>query len=186
MSRPYRIEPPGAASARSGWRFFPWFVAGGIGITVLVNFALLWFAVESFPGLATQGGFATSNAYDRVLAAAQQQAALGWTVQDTLVAGRPVVTVAGPDGGPLVGATLAATAERPVGTALPIPLVFHETLPGRFEADIVLEAGKWDLDLAVRAGGREYHSLGRMVWGGSRGAAPDPARGFAPGPHQGP
>lgn len=163
MSRLYRIDPHGVAPARTGWRFFPWFVAGGIGLTMLVNFAMMWMAVQSFPGLATHGGFATSNAYDRVLHAAQQQAALGWTVQHTLAAGRPVVILSGPEGGPLAGATLTATAERPLGETAPTLLVFHETAPGRFEADTPLALGKWAIDLTVSAQGHEFHTVRRLV-----------------------
>ena len=185
MSKSYRTGPPGADSARSGWRFFPWFVAGGLGLTMVVNFTMTYLAVHSFPGLATQGGFANSNAYDHVLQAAQQQAALGWSVQDALVDDRPVITLAGRDGAPLAGATLVATAERPVGEALPLPLAFHLTSAGRFEADNALAPGKWDLAIAVTAERHAFHTLRRVVVG-SRGAAPDPARGFAPGLHQGP
>ena len=163
MSRSYRIEPPGAAEMRSGWRFFPWFVAGGLGLTMVVNFTMMWLAVHSFPGLATHGGFATSNAYDRVLDAAQQQAALGWTVQDTLADGRPVVTLSGPGGTPLAGAILTATVERPVGEAAPVPVVFHATALGRFEADTALAPGKWVLDLTVTAEGHAFHTVRRLV-----------------------
>ena len=163
MSRLDRFTPRGGVPLRSGWRWFPWFVAGGIGVTMVVNFTMMYLAVHSFPGLATQGGFATSNAYNRVLDAAQQQAALGWTVQDTLADRRPVVILAGPDGAPLAGATLTATAERPIGEATPMPLEFHQTVPGRFEADTVLDRGKWVIDLAVTAEGHEYHSVRRLV-----------------------
>ncbi len=162
MNRFYRIDPLGAA-ARSGWRFFPWYVAGALGVVMAVNGVLVWFAVESFPGLATNGGFDVSNRYDRVLAAADRQAALGWTVQDTLVEGRPVVTLSGRDGAPLIGASVAATAERPVGAAVAVPLAFHATGPGRFEADAALALGKWELDLTVTAGGHEYHTVRRLV-----------------------
>ena len=161
MNRFYRIDPLGAG-ARTGWRFFPWYLAGAMSVVMLVNGALVWFAVESFPGLATNGGFAVSNRYDSVLAAADRQAALGWTVQDTLVEGRPVVTLSGRDGLPLAGASLAATAERPVGEAVALPVAFHATGPGRFEADTALALGKWELDLAVTAEGHEYHTVRRL------------------------
>jgi nitrogen fixation protein FixH len=163
MTRLYRIGPTGLRPLRSGWRFFPWCVAGGIGITMVVNFTMMYLAVHSFPGLATQGGFAASNAYNHVLEAAQRQAELGWSVQDTLEDRRLVVTLSGRDGAPLAGATPTATAERPVGEAAPTPLEFHQTVPGRFEADTVLERGKWVVDLAVNAQGHEYHSVRRLV-----------------------
>lgn len=181
-------------SGATGWRFFPWYVAGGIGLTMLVNAALVCFAVHSFPGLATTGGFAASNAYDRVLAAAAEQNALGWSVQASLPDGRPLLTLATSDGTPIAGATVAATAERPIGNAAPIPLAFHETSPGRQEADTTLAPGKWAVDFTVTGAGHTYHTIRRFTVPGSRGAAPDPASrgarpsgdGAAPAPRQGP
>ncbi len=163
MTRRYRIDQRGAAAAHSAWRFFPWYVAGALGVVMVVNAALTWFAVTSFPGLATQHGFDASNNYDRVLAAAERQAALGWTVRDTLTDGRPVITLSGRDGAPLVGASIAATAERPLGEAETTELTFHAIAPGRFEADPALAWGKWDMTLTVTAEGHEYHSVRRVV-----------------------
>lgn len=148
---------------RSFWHFFPWYIAGGMGVVLLVNAVMVWLAIASFPGLATRHGFDTSNSYDRVLQAAQQQAALGWTVQHGLEDFRPVVTLSGPDGAPLAGAYLAATAERPVGTAATVSLVFHATAPGRFEADAPLDLGRWDIDLTVTADGHTYRTVRRLV-----------------------
>lgn len=148
---------------RTSWRFFPWYVACGIGVAMAVNAVLVWFAVESFPGLATWNGFDTSNGYDRVLDAAQRQAALGWTVRDTLDGAVPVVTLAGPDGAPLAGARLAASIERPLGTAAPEPLAFREAGPGRYQAETALGRGKWDMSLTVTAAGQAFHTVRRMV-----------------------
>jgi nitrogen fixation protein FixH len=157
MINRYRAQP------RSYWHLFPWCLAGGISVVMLANAALVWFAVTSFPGLATEHGFANSNSYDRVLQAAQQQMALGWRVELTLADFRPVITLTGRDGTPLAGAILAATAERPVGTDAPVPLGFQATAPGRFEADAPLAPGRWDLDLTVTGDGHTYRTVRRLV-----------------------
>jgi nitrogen fixation protein FixH len=163
MSHSSRIDRGGAVPGPSRWRFFPWYVAGGMGFVMLVNAALAWFAVRSFPGLATTHGFDASNSYDIVLAAAERQAALGWTVGTTLDGARPVVTLAGRDGAKLTGVRLTATVERPIGEMLPLPLAFHPAAPGRFESDTELAPGKWNLYLAVVADGGEYHTVRRVI-----------------------
>jgi len=162
MSHIRPIEP-GRPAARTAWRFFPWYVAGGLVFVMLVNVGMTWMAVRSFPGLATTHAFAGSNGYDRVIAAAERQAALGWRVQATLDGTRPVVTLASRDGTPLRAARVMAVAERPVGTPDRTTLEFRVAAPGRYEATAPLGAGRWDLDLSVSAEGGEYHSLRRLV-----------------------
>lgn len=148
---------------RTGWRFFPWFVVGGIGFVMAVNFAMMSVAVRSFPGLATTNGFDHSNGYDHVLTAAERQASLGWHVADALEAGRPVITLADRSGAPLAAARLAAAAERPLGGAPSAPLAFHATAPGRFEAEAVLAPGQWNLDLTVTAPGGQSRTTRRLI-----------------------
>jgi len=156
-----RHDPRG--NARTAWRFFPWYVAGGIAFVMVVNFAMMSMAVRTFPGLATTNGFGASNGYDHVLKTAERQDALGWTVRDTLDGGRPVVTLSDRAGSPLVGARLSAAAERPLGEATPATLAFRATAPGRFVAEAALPPGQWDLDLTVTALGGEYHTTRRLV-----------------------
>lgn len=148
---------------RTGWRFFPWFVAGGIGFVMVVNFAMMSMAVRSFPGLATTNGFDHSNAYDRVLTAAERQASLGWQVADALDAGRPVIALADRSGAPLASARLTAAVERPLGGVPSAPLAFHATAPGRFVAEAALAPGQWNLDLTVTAPGGQYHTTRRLI-----------------------
>lgn len=156
----HAVGRPG--TSRTGWRFFPWYVGGGIGVAAVVNGVLAWLAVASFPGLATRHGFNDSNGYDRVLASAQRQAALGWTVQDRLEGARPVLTLAGRDGAPLPDPHVTATVERPIGTDAPAPLSFEPAGPGRYEAG-ALDPGKWDIDLTVTSGADAFHTVRRVV-----------------------
>src|SRR5690348_6298573 len=102
---------------RSAWRFFPWAVVGAIAVVVAVNAGMVYAAIYSFPGAAEgDEGFALSNHYDVVLERAQREAALGWLVSaQTDDAGRPVVSLTDHAGAALHGATVEATAERPLG-----------------------------------------------------------------------
>ena len=77
---------------------------------------MVYAALHSFPGKAGDEGFDLSNHYNAVLDRVQREAALGWTVQArTDAAGRPVVTLTDRDGAPLRGASVAASAQRPLG-----------------------------------------------------------------------
>jgi nitrogen fixation protein FixH len=159
MSHIRPLRPP----QRTAWRFFPWFLAGGIGSAALVNFAMTYLAFATFPGQVTNHGFANSNAYNAVLAAAERQAALGWSVRTDLDGARPVVTLANSDGAPLVDAHVAAAVHRPVGDPDRQPLALRQTAPDRFSSDTDLAPGRWDLELTVTSTGHEYRATRRLV-----------------------
>ena len=98
------------------WRFFPLWVVAGLGLVVVVNAGMIYAALSTFPGQAGEEDFALSNHYDAVLDREQREAALGWSVVAvTDAAGRPEVTLTDRNGAPLNGASVAASAERPLG-----------------------------------------------------------------------
>ena len=102
-----------------------------------------WTALRTFPGQAATHGFDNSNGYDRVLAAAAREAALGWTVRDGLDGSRPVITLADRTGAPLAGARLEASVMRPIGETAPAPTgLSPPSPPGRYEADAALAPGR--------------------------------------------
>ena len=125
---------------------------------------MAWSALSTFPGTAVNDTFDHSNAYDRVLATAEREAALGWTVQVALDAGRPVVTLTARDGTPLTDALVTATAQRPLGPDLSTPLTFRAEAPGRYIALTALAApGQWDLLLAATDNGQQIHATRRVI-----------------------
>lgn len=144
------------ATARSGWRFFPLAIVGGLGLVVAVNGAMIWQALATFPGKAGRDGFALSNRYNMVLQRQDDQAAIGWVVRTSVDAkGRPAMTLADTDGTPLAGAKINAVAERPVGEAHATPLLFVDHGAGRYAADATLDApGQWDISITARIDGR--------------------------------
>ena len=163
MSHIGRIDSPGATPVRTAWRYFPWYVAAAMSVVMVVNFGMTYLAVSGFPGLATTHGFSNSNGYDHVLAAAERQAALGWSVATVFEGRRPVVTLAGRDGSALPDAVLTGAVERPVGPPDHTALAFRADGPGRFVAETELAPGRWTLDLSVAADGAEYHTERRLV-----------------------
>jgi nitrogen fixation protein FixH len=168
MSHIRWIPPPSDKMPRragSLWRLFPLAVIVAMSVVVAVNAGLVYAALYSFPGKAGDEGFDLSNHYDAVLERAQREAALGWTMlAQTDEAGLPMVTLTGRDGSPLRGASVAATAERPLGALATHRLAFHETSPGRYVAGTALTpAGQWDLTLSASTDGRGMTATRRII-----------------------
>jgi nitrogen fixation protein FixH len=146
------------------WRWFPAGLIATMGLVVAVNGYMIYDAYHTFPGAAGQDGFDLSNAYKRVLATAQQQAALGWQIEaDATAAHYPVLRLADRNGAPLGAATIEASAERPVGPATTTALTFRPVGAGQYQADTALFSGQWDIMLTVRAADRSYSATRRVV-----------------------
>ena len=162
-----RWIPPqsGGTSRRSAWRWFPWLAGAAMGVVVAVNAGMIYAALASFPGSAGEEGFNLSNQYDAVLDQVQREAELGWTMLARADGGgRPEVTLADRQGSPLSGASVAASAERPLGARELRRLTFRETAAGRYVADTALTTpGQWDLALSASTGGHAMAATRRII-----------------------
>jgi len=158
---PDRVPAP----RRSGWRWFPWALAGCMAFVFAVNAGLVVSALKTFPGQTENDGFAMSNSYAQVLAAAEKQAALGWTLAvGTDESRHPVVRLVDAGGTPIAGATIEAQAQRPVGPPQTTALPFHEAGQGRYMAEMpLIDAGQWDLSIIARANGGSFAATRRVV-----------------------
>jgi nitrogen fixation protein FixH len=155
--------PRTARAPRSAWNLFPWIVVGVMGFVVLVNGGMVWQALSTFPGVAATDVFDHSNQYDEVLAMAEREAALGWTLQAQAESGAVILTLADRTGAPLAGARVAGTALRPLGPDHAAMLVFNEVAPGQYQSDAMLDEGQWSLRLAVTKGADTLHATRRLI-----------------------
>lgn len=148
-----------------GWHWFPWAVAGGMTIVVAVNAVMVYSAISTFPGRTARGGFDLSNAYNTVLARAEEQAKLGWVVKAALDGrGRPVLALADASGAALGGARIEGFAERPIGDPRTITLGFDDKGAGRYQGDLKLdEPGQWDVTVRIRIGDRAMDATRRVI-----------------------
>ena len=86
------------------WRWFPHAMIAALGLVIVVNLYMVYDAYHTFPGVAGRDGFDLSNEYDRVLATAQRQTALGWQIEAEVADGRfPVLRLTDRTGAPLRG-----------------------------------------------------------------------------------
>ena len=66
--------------------------------------------------------------------------------------GKARITVTGPDGLALKGATIVAVAEHPIGRSEPFALHFVQMATGEFLSSETLPAGRWKLKTTVSRG----------------------------------
>ncbi len=145
----------------TSYRWIPWAFVGGLAVVVAANGALAYFAATSATGLVTQHPFERGNDYNRVLAAAATQDALGWRGTAHFIgqgSGRGEIAVEFSDaaGRPLSGLLVTTLIERPV-EALPERTVsLRETAAGHYAAAVTLDRpGQWELRIgATRADDR--------------------------------
>jgi nitrogen fixation protein FixH len=148
----------------TAWRWFPAGLIASMAVVFAINGYMVYDAVSTFPGAAGQDGFDLSNEYKRVLATAQQQAALGWRIEaDATAAHVPVLHLTDANGKPLVAASIEAQAERPIGPVDATALSFRPIEGGKYQADTTLYSGQWDIMLTVHASGRQYSATRRVV-----------------------
>jgi nitrogen fixation protein FixH len=109
------------------------------------------------------GWFRFSNNYDRIIATAQQQAALGWRIEaDVTNTHIPELRLTDRNGTPLAAA-IDAHAERPLGSPDTTVLTFRSIWNGRFQAPTTLFSGQWDIMLTVHANGQLYSTTRRVI-----------------------
>lgn len=150
----FRTNPD--ASRRDRW--IPWCFLGGFAVVLAANGTLLYFATRQPVGLVVEKPYERGIAYNKLLAAARDQAKLGWradaTVTDYSAAagrGRLLVTLTDP-AGPLTEAIVQITLSRPLeGDSLPVLSLPVEN--GTVQAAVTgLRPGQWTARIVVRQG----------------------------------
>ncbi|MGO8916801.1 MAG: FixH family protein [Stellaceae bacterium] len=153
----------------STYRWIPWAIAGGLGVVVVVNGALAYFAVSSSTGLVTEHPFESGNDYNRVLAAAAAEDALGWrgTLGFTATgagAGEIAVELADRAGRKLSGLAVTARVTRPVEPLPATSLTLVEAEAGHYRGPVALtRQGQWEVHVAARRGSDVFDFTQRII-----------------------
>jgi nitrogen fixation protein FixH len=147
-------------AGRDGW--IPWAFVAFFAVVLAVNGAMIWIAFATWTGLTTVGAYQKGLAYNRVLAAAKAQEALGWRVDLNLAAtdGRLAVlnlTLADRFGDLIEDAQVTAAFVRPTQAGHDLELTVPHTHAGVYAAQAALPfAGAWELHLTIQSGGDTY------------------------------
>jgi nitrogen fixation protein FixH len=153
----------------SSYRWIPWAIAGGLGVVVIVNGALAYFAVTSSTGLVTEHPYDDGNAYNHVLDAAAAQDALGWRgtltyTPDGAEHGEIVAEFTDHTGQKLTGLAVTARLERPVEPLPEVMLALLEGKSGRYAGAVALtRPGQWEVHAAARRGNDTFEFAQRIL-----------------------
>lgn len=139
-------------------------------VIIAVNGSLVYWAVSSWPGLASDNHYERGLAYNEVLEAERQEAALGWGVQADLEAlddGRAALTLllTGKDGQPLYPDSITARLLRPTVEGMDAEVELRRVAAGRYLGEAVLpQPGVWDLVLQLERGSDSHVSKQRLFF----------------------
>lgn len=142
---------------RDAW--IPWTFVGGFLFVIAANAALIFYAFQSWTGLATDNPYERGLGYNREIAAARAQRDTGWRVTLAYTGsgqqhGVILVDLADAVGQPLSDATVSLRIRRPTEARRDFDLALIDRGAGRHAADLTLPLpGLWDVEATARAGG---------------------------------
>ncbi len=148
-------------------RLIPWYFAAGMGVVIFANACLIYFAVSTWSGLSADRAYQRGLSFNRAIAAAARQDALGWSIDlafGSESGGRGVSAAAvNAEGMLLEGLEIRVDLARPVGPADARSVTLHAD-GGRYVG--VLDAmprGQWDARIDARRDGSVWRSTQRIV-----------------------
>lgn len=136
-----------AKRARLWW--VPWAFVGGFVVVLVANGALVYFAFDSWTGVATEDAYAKGLAYNEEIGDARAQESRGWRVtldftSDGPQRGKLDLDLKDRFGTPITGARVAARLVRPTHEGHDLEVELTERGGGRYAAELELPlAGQW-------------------------------------------
>lgn len=130
------------------------------GVIIVVNVLMMSFALTTDNGLVVRNSYVASQDFNRNVAEARAQDALGWSMEASLEKGRLKVRLVSAEGATLEDLTVSATVGRPV-TDRDDQTVLLQREGDAYGAPVVVGPGAWLADVqAVGTDGQVY----RRVW----------------------
>ena len=158
-----------AQSRKPGW-WYPYIFLAFFVVVVSVNGTMAYFATSTFSGLSTTDAYEKGLAYNRNIAEAKAQAALGWTVDVGAVPSadgakvRLEVTIKDRDGHPLDGLEVRGTLSRPTVHGYDRPVVLASQGGGRYSETAPLPLkGEWDFEVVAIGKDASYQMQRRFI-----------------------
>lgn len=131
------------------------------GIVIAVNVIMARFAISTFGGLVVENSYVASQDFNKWLAEADREKALGWKA--TLgrnAAGAFQTTVTDSMGKPVASAKVRLFAEHPLGRKPPVDTALVEGAPGVYSG--ALPEGRWYIRVIVQAEGHKWRTAGEV------------------------
>lgn len=131
-------------------------IVSGFAIIIAVNLFMATLAVRGFGGVIVENSYVASQEFNDWLDAAEEQKALGWSVEMTRSENGYLLidTTSVPD-----GVIVSAVARRPLGQPESKSLGFIEATPGNHVSLEPLDSGRWIVRLKVASPDGETWSI---------------------------
>ncbi len=131
------------------------------GTITAVNGVLMYFALNTWPGLVTEDAYTKGLKYNDTIAASESQRLLAWDIRIALDNNKKLrVHVIDGNKASVPGLEVETVLTRPLGDHNVVILTMRETQPGIYEGEFVTPiAGRWKADIkAVSATGSVFKS----------------------------
>ncbi len=147
-----------------------WWLFGFFGVVLAMNLTMIYLGNKSWTGLTSENSSREGLRYNRILAEAERQKALGWSAEIELSPadeqGRRALVVVLRDaaGTGLDNLDIRGRAARPTSKRQDVDIRFTPVGNGRYRAELVLPLpGQWDILLRASAGKAVYRVRRRVV-----------------------
>jgi nitrogen fixation protein FixH len=156
----------GAGKRIGAW--IPWLFVAFFAVVIAVNGTMIWLALGSWTGLASNHAYDDGLTYNRNLDAAARQALLGWrpklAVRADSAGGEVELRLADASGRPIPDAVAMVQFERPTSEGLDFKVTLQPAgvgvYRGRFDP---APAGAWNLHATIRRDGALFVHEQRLV-----------------------
>ena len=134
------------------------------GVIIGVNLVMAWFANSTWSGLVVENGYVASQEFDKNLAKARAQEALGWNVGFTFDKNDIRITFADAKGAKIDSLNLTGKLQRTVTDKEDQVLTFGWMGSGAYTAPARLAPGLWEVEIDGKGDGvADYHKIFRFV-----------------------
>jgi nitrogen fixation protein FixH len=151
------------AGTLTGRKVLAWLI-GFFLVVASVNAVFIYAGIKSWPGLVSERPYEDGLAYNRTLAVARANAALGWRAQLGYRDGQASLVLADRDGRAIDGMQVEAVFTRPVGKAAEIAVTLAALGGGRYAAPAALPlAGQWEMVVTVDGARDRFIAADRVI-----------------------
>jgi nitrogen fixation protein FixH len=134
------------------------------GVIFAVNFLLAYLANSTWSGLVVENGYVASQNFDKDLAKARAQEALGWNVGFSFDKSSVKITFADAKGAKIDSLDLTGRLQRTVTDKEDQVLTFGWMGSGVYSAPARLAPGLWEVEIDGKGDGvADYHKIFRFV-----------------------
>lgn len=146
-------------------RLIPWYIVGFFAFIAVMDGIFVYLATSTHTGVVTEQAYQRGLDYNETVAAAETQAALGWSgdiqYQDD---GEFVFSLSTETREAVTGAEIIAEFTRPTHNGVDFSVPIVERSPGTYQAPVAFPLdGLWDVRVFVTWNQQQYQQAARLI-----------------------